>query len=157
MRDLFTLSPGTSVQQVNPVNWSVNYTYGGTADDPTAWSDVSFDFTLSRTISLDGVVLGTISQPGHLLCSWDTDYLTLGDGPTSTFDVPGYSIAVTPMAANPWPDGAGGSSGPPWVQTTGEVDATFVVTAAPVPEPSTLILLGFGAISLIAYAWRRRR
>ena len=27
---------------------------------------------------------------------------------------------------------------------------------AVVPEPSTLVLLGIGAISLLAYAWRRR-
>ena len=33
--------------------------------------------------------------------------------------------------------------------------ANVVVTAT--PEPSTFVLLGIGAISLLAYAWRRRR
>jgi DNA-binding beta-propeller fold protein YncE len=28
---------------------------------------------------------------------------------------------------------------------------------SPVPEPSTLVLLCIGAISLLAYTWRRRR
>jgi len=32
-----------------------------------------------------------------------------------------------------------------------------IATTSPVPEPSTLVLLGIGAISLLAYAWRKRR
>ncbi len=34
------------------------------------------------------------------------------------------------------------------------VDASPTV---PVPEPSTLVLFGVGAISLLAYGWRKRR
>jgi probable HAF family extracellular repeat protein len=33
-------------------------------------------------------------------------------------------------------------------------NVAFLLT--PVPEPSTLALLGIGAVSLIGYAWRRR-
>ena len=34
---------------------------------------------------------------------------------------------------------------------------TFRLSADPLPEPSTLTLLGIGAAGLLAYAWRRRR
>jgi hypothetical protein len=39
-----------------------------------------------------------------------------------------------------------------------EVGVTAVVTYdyTAVPEPSTLVLLGIGAVSLLSYAWRRR-
>ena len=45
----------------------------------------------------------------------------------------------------------GGMYGP--AIAVGEV----VVDTQCVPEPSTLVLLGIGAISLLAYAWQRRR
>jgi len=41
-------------------------------------------------------------------------------------------------------------AGPVGVFTDGPVHA-------PVPEPSTLVLLGMGAIGLLAYAWRKRK
>ena len=46
------------------------------------------------------------------------------------------------------------SSGNVWVANMGE---SQIVELSPVPEPSTLVLLGVGAVSLLAYAWRRRR
>jgi hypothetical protein len=39
--------------------------------------------------------------------------------------------------------------------TASEVNVVYHSTD--VPEPSTLVLLGIGAISLLAYVWRRRR
>jgi len=39
----------------------------------------------------------------------------------------------------------------------GDNTGAFTVNVGVVPEPSTLILLGIGAISLLAYVWRRRK
>jgi len=44
----------------------------------------------------------------------------------------------------------------PWAQP-GAIGRAFNLTGAVVPEPSTLILLGTGAISLFGYGWRRKR
>ncbi len=42
-----------------------------------------------------------------------------------------------------------------YTDNTGSV--TINVHEAAVPEPSTLVLLGMGVVSLLAYAWRKRR
>ena len=41
--------------------------------------------------------------------------------------------------------------------TNGTVTHGFLLTLAPVPEPSTLLLVVSGLVGLLAYAWRRRR
>jgi hypothetical protein len=43
------------------------------------------------------------------------------------------------------------------VTITGKIDCGEVVVDTVCPEPSTIVLLGIGAVSLLAYAWRKRR
>jgi hypothetical protein len=70
-------------------------------------------------------------------------------------------FAYTPVAPW-WTDGISPGAnevttppGIPW--DTGDIAFEFANGGAPTPEPSALALLGIGALSLLAYAWRKRR
>jgi hypothetical protein len=143
----FDLVAGSSVQQINTLLWTIDYTYAGTATDPTAWSNLSFAFDAARNMTIDGVGPVSLSQAGSLDVTWDNDYLGLAGGSTVTFYVQGYRVDVTPLAVAP----TGGSNfdgSNPWVQPNQDIMAQFDVTA--VPEATTMIagallLLPFGA------------
>ena len=148
----FDLAAGTSIQKINTLLWTIDYTYGGTATDPDAWSDVSFSFDLARNMTIAGVGPVSLSQGGSLLCSWDNDYLGLSGGSTITFYVQGYRVDVTPLAVAT-KAGSNFSGSNPWIQPNQDVLAQFDITLAPVPEATTLIagallLLPFGASTL---------
>ncbi len=83
------------------------------------------------TTSLTGTWYGS---PGNFLNIGDTlatFYIDKGTLPGSTF--PGFTGAIGDSAF------------------FGNVSFGILI-----PEPSTVVLLGIGAVSLLAYAWRRR-
>lgn len=76
-----------------------------------------------------------------------TGYVVNG-GTSGTISVTGISVAAGDMLYLQVGDGTANN----WYDYSG---ATFTVSE--VPEPSTMILLSCGLISLLAYAWRKRR
>ncbi|MFA6185675.1 MAG: PEP-CTERM sorting domain-containing protein [Phycisphaerae bacterium] len=137
------LTPGTYNLKINTLKWTIDYTYGGTATDPGAWSDLSFNITAIRSISFSGGPAGSISQTGLLECTWDNDYLALNEGATSSFTVQGYQVDVTSLGLSRV-GGSNFSGSNPWVQPERDVIARFDV----VPEPATMCLLGLGGLLL---------
>jgi len=145
------LSLGTSVQKINSLLWTVNYTYGGTATDPNAWSDIQFNLNASREIHI-GADTALLSQAGSLSASWDNDYLGLSSGSTVSLFDQGYRIDITPLEIPS--SGATSFDGDnPWVQPSQDIFAQFVVTQVPdnmvaAPEPGSIMaLLGLALIS----------
>lgn len=152
----FDLSVGTSIQKINTLLWIVNYTYGGTATDPNAWSDVASAISLSRQIQL-GTETATLTQTGLLNATWANDYLNLDAGSTITLHVGNYQVDITPLAASYGGEGSDGGAttfdgGNPWAQPAQDLYAQFVVTESSVvvatPEPRGIaMLIGLAAIS----------
>jgi hypothetical protein len=151
------LTPGTYTQKINSLLWSVNYTYGGTATDYNAWSELLFNFTAARAMTI-GTATDDLSQTGLLDVNWYNDDLSFFDGSTTTFYVEGYRVDVTPLGLEPttnvFPPGDN-----PWAQLPRDVMARFDVSVseAPVPEPVTMAGLMLGIGGLVGYVRRRVR
>ncbi|MGA2915778.1 MAG: PEP-CTERM sorting domain-containing protein [Sedimentisphaerales bacterium] len=135
------LTPGTYVQKINTLLWTVDYTYGGS---PEPWPDMFLNDSLTRNMTLGGVP-GALDQTVNLLVNYWYDYLSLDSGPTTTFIVQGYRVDVTPLLLpekkmNNW------SGDNPWTQSPRDIMARFDVI---IPEPATICLLGLGILSLL--------
>jgi hypothetical protein len=137
------LAPGTQILKVNTILWTVDYTYGGTVDDPNTWSDLAFGINANRSITVD-TAGGTITQAGLLEATWEDDYLTFSGGTPVSFLVDGepgvqYSVQVTALglarvgAFSGWPN----KCDLPCPLSGQDLMAEFVVDLAVAVEPTT--------------------
>ena len=126
---------GTAIDPVIPGNEAPTGSMVATATQLSIALDglAQFQFTNGASIEYDNNVTLVTMPPSYCNC---------------------YACSVG--TASLWDDGSVSDS--PRI-TLGQIGAAgwVIATASPVPEPSTLVLLGFGAVSLFAYAWRRRK
>ena len=150
---VLNLTPGTSAQKLNPVAWTIDYTYGGTVTEPHAWTDLTFDFTVARGMAIDGGATVMLSPTGHLNATWDNDFLTFDARAPVVFDVQGYRVQVTPLGLDFPVAGSDFSGNHPWGQPGFDLQAQFEVTAVP-DSCGTFAMLG---AALVGVAALRRR
>ena len=162
MQDLGTLGGSSSNSQANGINNSgqvVGYsgsssgtghvfvwTSSGGMQDPGTLPNYSYNGTYATGINNNGQVVGYGEN------SRDIDHAFLYSNGTmidlNSLIPSGWTLnQATAINDNGLIVGYG-------VNPSGHTDA-FLLT--PIPEPSTFALLGIGAISLLGFAWRRRR
>jgi len=153
------LAQGTSVQKINTLLWKIDYTYGGTAtqwDYPAHWTEpMLFNIAAPRTMTIEGACVRSLNQAGLLESWWNNDFLGFSPGSTTTFQVGSYRVDVTPLGLGRVGGSDFGGSNP-WTQPPRNMEAQFVVTEVPIPEPVTMagVMLGIG--SVVTYVRKRR-
>ena len=157
---------GTYNSSTNTYDWTATGQLGSSSwteqgesqwtGDPTA--------TITGTVTLGGIVTGTVTGTvevdgmGH--SSGTVTYTPTGGNPMQC------SITDYVPSSGDWLlTWKGNSAYVPiqgkWVSNTGGGDTVTGLSSiyqsyTNVPEPSTIVLLGMGAISTLVYAWRRR-
>ncbi len=164
------------------VTWSaITTTWDGTTltqaydNAPTQTGLPIYNTLGQQVLGSGGILLSSDDQPSNLLAPMDGDQY--GDQMTRLSYPQGYIVWT---GIYPYPIFGSEPLGPVFPADAGWglfdttssswawVDASPVTVAlpvyalsspitVPVPEPSTFALLGIGAISLLAYAWRRRK
>lgn len=147
------IAGSSQILKINTVKWTIDYTYAGTATDPEAWTDLTFNILAVQSMQL-GAASGNLHQNGTLRASWDNDYLSFLNGATSTFVAGNYQVKVTPLGLTEV--GGSFSGGNPWVQPTRDLYAQFdVTTAVPLPGIVYLGLTLLGGVAGTRFLRRR--
>jgi len=135
------LTPGTVIQQVNTVAWTVDYSADSPPDTFTAAVPATRDIHFSA-------VTGTLSQNGTLNVSPSADTLAFALGSTTTLAVDGWLVSITPLALGPWVRSSLGTATEP-------LTAEFVISQTPLPAALPLFATGLGFLGLLG--WRRKK
>jgi hypothetical protein len=107
--------------------------------------------------SHDPTTQGTfrITRSGETLSAWidrGAGYILLGSETSAMLTGP----ADVQLLASQWPIDVG-PPGRPSTSLDVRYDNLSIVAETIVPEPSTLVILGIGAVSLLVYTWRQRK
>jgi len=157
---------GHSPSVVNAVKMSDGSALWTYSDPTTNWSE-----NIMNVVDVNGDGVKEIFVMGY---GATTQYLALNGSTGSLLWKTSYPTVIPPSMENKFTDVNGdgtldillavgntieardGMTGV-LLQTYTFSDAVKSFDVASVPEPSTLILLGIGAVSLLGYAWRRRK
>ena len=159
-------------------NLTSNWTNDSVPNGVDATANFSGNIAAPSTVTLDSsVTLGTIifkSSQSYNLAGGSNLILQTSSGNASINVLTGSHEISVPVVINSDTvisgagtlDLSGGISGPHTLTILGDLTTPSInvdilnvgpTGAMTVPEPSTFVLLGVGVISLLAYAWRRRR